>query len=98
MAQADPVAGKGKLGLALRPLTPAEQRSAGISGGLVVERVQQGPAALAGVQRGDVLLAINGAKVKDLAQLQAAVAHAKKSVALLIQRAGDQIFVPVRLS
>ncbi len=98
VAQADPVAGKGKLGLALRPLTPAEQRSAGISGGLVVERVQQGPAALAGVQRGDVLLAINGAKVKDLAQLQAAVAHAKKSVALLIQRAGDQIFVPVRLS
>jgi serine protease Do len=36
--------------------------------------------------------------VKDLAQLQAAVARAKKSVALLIQRDGDQIFVPVRLS
>ena len=98
VAQADPVAGKGRLGLALRPLSPDEQRSIGISGGLLVERVQTGPAALAGLQRGDVLLAINGARVNDLAQLQAAVAHAKKSVALLIQRDGDQIFVPVRLS
>jgi serine protease Do len=98
VAQADPVAGKGRLGLALRPLSPDEQRNAGITGGLLVERVQQGPAALAGLQRGDVLLAINGAQVKDMAQLQAAVAHAKKSIALLIQRDGDQIFVPVRLS
>ncbi len=60
--------------------------------------MQQGPASLAGLQRGDVLLAINGANVKDIAQLQAAVANAKKSIALLIQRDGDQIFVPVRLS
>jgi serine protease Do len=98
VAQADPVARKGWLGLALRPLSPGEQHSIGISGGLLVERVQQGPAALAGLQRGDVLLAINGAKVTDIAQLQTAVAHAKKSIALLIQRDGDQIFVPVRLN
>jgi serine protease Do len=98
LAQTDPVAGKGRLGLALRPLSPDEQRSVGTTGGLLVERVQQGPAALAGLQRGDVLLAINGAQVKDMAQLQAAVARAKKSIALLIQRDGDQIFVPVRLS
>jgi serine protease Do len=96
--KSDPVASRGRLGLALRPLDPAEQRAAGIAGGLVVERVQQGPAALAGVQKGDVLLAINGAKVKDVAQVQAAMAHASKSIALLIQRGGDQIFVPVRLS
>lgn len=98
VAQADPVAGKGRLGLALRPLSPGEQHSIGISGGLLVERVQQGPAALAGLQRGDVVLAINGARVQDIAQLQSAVAHAKNSIALLIQRDGDQIFVPVRLS
>ena len=97
VAQTEAVADKGRLGLALRPLSPDEQRSAGTTGGLVVERVQQGPAALAGLQRGDVLLAINGAPVKNMAQVQAAVAHAKKSIALLIQRDGDQIFVPVRL-
>ena len=94
----DSAVSKGRLGLALRQLDPAEQRASGISGGLVVEQVQQGPAALAGVQKGDVLLAINGAQVKDVAQVQAALAHASKSIALLIQRDGDQIFVPVRLS
>jgi serine protease Do len=59
--------------------------------------VQQGPAALAGVQQGDVLLAVNGAPVKDVAQVQAAMAGSKKSLALLIQRDGEQIFVPVKL-
>ena len=94
----DPAMSKGRLGLALRPLDPAEQRASGLlAGGLVVERVQQGPAALAGVQQGDVLLAINGAKVKTVAQVQTAMTHAGKSIALLIQRQGDQIFVPIRL-
>ena len=64
--------------------------------GLLVEDVR-GPAALAGVQGGDVLLAINGTPVQGVAQVRAAVARAGKSVALLIARDGDKIFVPVRL-
>lgn len=98
VALVDPQKGEGRLGLAVRPLSPAEQRSAGTTSGLLIEQVQQGPAALAGLQQGDVLLAINGASVKDPTQLQSAVAHAGKSIALLIQRDGHQIFVPVRLS
>jgi S1-C subfamily serine protease len=66
--------GKPAAGLALRLLSPDEQRRAGTTGGLLVKRVQRGPATLAGLQRGDVLLAINSAQVNDLAQLQAAVA------------------------
>jgi serine protease Do len=97
VAKADPADTKGRLGLALRSLEPQEQRQAGVKGGLVVEGVQQGPAALAGVQKGDLLLAVNGSPVKDVAQVKEALAHAKKSLALLIQRDGDQIFVPVRL-
>ncbi|HRO53986.1 MAG TPA: PDZ domain-containing protein, partial [Alicycliphilus sp.] len=57
----------------------------------------RGPAAMAGVQGGDVLLAVNGTPVKDVEQVRAAMAHAGKSVALLIERDGDKIFVPVRL-
>jgi serine protease Do len=97
VAKAEASDGKGRLGLALRPLQPQEQRQAGVTGGLVVEDLQQGPAALAGVQKGDVLLAVNGVPVKDVAQVQAAMAGSKKSLALLIQRDGDQIFVPVKL-
>ena len=44
-----------------------------------------------------VIGAINGAAVKDIAQVRAAMAKAGKSVALLIERDGDKIFVPVRL-
>lgn len=87
---------KGKLGLALRPLQPDEKRSAGIATGMVIEGVQ-GPAAKAGIQPGDVLLAINGKPVQDIDQVRAQVEHSKKSLALLIQRDGQQIFVPVKL-
>ena len=96
VAQALDGVGQGKLGLALRPLQPQEKRGAGVSSGLVVEDVG-GPAALAGVQPGDLLMAVNGTPVQSVDQVRAAVAKSAKSVALLIRRAGDTIFVPVRL-
>ncbi|QGW82353.1 DegQ family serine endoprotease [Variovorax paradoxus] len=96
VAKADSAAGQGKLGLALRPLQPQEKREAAIENGLLVEDVA-GPSAMAGVQAGDVLLAINGTPAKSLEQVREVVAKADKSVALLIQRGEDKIFVPVRI-
>ena len=96
LARADEAVGKGQLGLSLRPLEPQERRDAGVTEGLVIEQAR-GPAAAAGVQPGDVLLAINGAPAKNIDQVRAAMAKAGKSVALLIERNGDKIFVPVRL-
>ncbi len=89
-------ADQGRLGLALRPLAPQERRGAGADGGLVVEDAR-GPAALAGVQPGDVLLAVNGARLESVEQLRAMLGQNPKSLALLIQRDGSQIFVPVPL-
>ncbi|MBB3176534.1 DegQ family serine endoprotease [Variovorax sp. Sphag1AA] len=89
-------ASQGKLGLALRPLQPEEAREASVDGGLLIVNVG-GPAAIAGVQTGDVLLAINGTPAKNIEQVREVVAKSDKSVALLIQRDGDKIFVPVRL-
>ena len=88
--------GQGKLGLALRPLQPDEQQEAGTDSGLVVQQAS-GPAALAGVQAGDVLLSINGIPVKNIEQVRATVAKSQKSVALLILRGDSRIFVPVDL-
>jgi len=88
--------GKGQLGLSLRPLEREERQEVGVSEGLVIEQAR-GPAAAAGVQPGDVLLAINGAPAKNIEQVRAAMAKAGKSVALLIARDGNKIFVPVRL-
>ena len=86
----------GKLGLAVRPLTADEQRQANISGGLVVERAR-GPAAEAGIQQGDVVLAANGAPVTSAQGLRNAVEKSKGHIALLIQRGDTRLFVPVRV-
>ncbi|MCR6476368.1 Do family serine endopeptidase [Variovorax sp. ZS18.2.2] len=97
VAKADTGAGQGKLGLALRPLQPQEKREAGVDTGLLIEDAA-GPSAQAGVQAGDVLLAINGTPAQSLEQVREVVAKAtNKSVALLIQRGEDKIFVPVRI-
>jgi len=86
----------GKLGLAVRPLTPAEKRDSGIDGGLVVEDVA-GPAARVGIQPGDVILSLNGTPITSADQLRALVAKSGKQVALLVQRDEARIFIPLDL-
>jgi len=85
-----------KLGLALRPLDPLEKRQSGIPSGLVIEDAG-GAAQMAGVQPGDVLLSVNGKAVNSVAQVRDVVGKSSKSVALLIQRGDDKIFIPVRI-
>ena len=87
-----------KLGLALRPLQPEERRQLGTRDGLLIQEVDEGSAAArAGVRPGDVLLAVNGTPVQSVEQVRGAVKGAEKSVALLVQRGADKIFVPVRI-
>jgi serine protease Do len=93
-ASADGAAQGPRLGLALRPLTRDERREAQLEQGLVVEGVT-GAAARAGIEPGDVLLAINGKPVKSIEQVQSVMAGKPNSVALLVQRDGDKMFVPV---
>ena len=93
---AQDTAGKGKLGLVLRAPQPSDSNGSGLAGGLVVEGVS-GSAEFAGVKPGDVVLAINGTSVKNVEQLRDIVAKSNKSVALLIEREGSKIFVPVHI-
>jgi serine protease Do len=86
---------RGQLGLALRPLSPQEQQASGTEG-LLIER-SAGPAAKAGIEPGDVLLSLNGVPVRDIAQVKAELSKAGKTVALLVQRGEDKIFVPVQI-
>jgi len=85
-----------RLGLSLRPLDQMERRQAGIPGGLVIEDAA-GAAANAGIQPGDVLLSVNGMAVTSVDQVRQVVDKSGKSVALLIQRGDERIFIPVRL-
>jgi len=93
---ATPGEAHGRLGLAVRPLTPEERQQVGARG-LVVEGVS-GPAARAGIQPGDVVLSVNGTPVQSVEQLRAQVEKSGKTVALLVQREDTKIFVPLDLS
>ena len=93
----DEAGGSARLGLALRPLSRDERQQAQIEQGLVVEGVQ-GAAARAGLQQGDVVMAINGQPVDRIEALQRVLAGKPKSVALLVWRQGERLFVPVPLS
>jgi serine protease Do len=83
----------GRLGLAVRPLTPEERREAQVKGGVRVESVS-GPAAKAGILPGDVVLSVNGTPVTGVDQLRSMVSKVSQ-VALLVQRGDARIFVPV---
>ncbi|MBL6751648.1 MAG: Do family serine endopeptidase [Nevskia sp.] len=99
VASADePSAGEphGKLGLAVRPLSPDEKQASGISGGLLVEQ-STGPAEQAGIQPGDVVIAVDGKPVNSADDISRIIGKQDGTVALLIQRGESRIFVPVDL-
>ena len=88
---------KGKLGLAVRPLTGEDEESSEVSHGLVVENVTDGPAAKAGIQAGDIILAVNGQKVATVDELRSLVDKNQKHLALLVMRGDNKIYVPIQL-
>jgi serine protease Do len=86
-----------RLGLSVRPLDDTERKSASTEGYLLVEDVE-GPAAQAGVRPGDVILGINGKPVRSIADLKNATSSNSKTVAILLERDGGQLFLPIRIS
>ncbi len=85
----------GRLGLAVRPLTPAEKRDSGIDGGWwsrtwPVRRARR-------IQPGDVILSLNGTPISSAEQLKSLVSKSGKQVALLVQRDEARIFIPLDL-
>lgn len=87
-----------KIGLTLRELT-AQQRKRlnGKNGLLVVE--SSGAAAQAGVRRGDVILGLNNNESQsvELFNKQINAVPAGKTVAVLVQRGENTLYVPIRV-
>jgi serine protease Do len=97
VASANPTGAQaGRLGLAVRPLTPQEKRDLDVSAGVIVEN-SSGPAAMAGIEPGDVILGVNGTQVTGPQQLRSLLANAGKSVALQVQRDKEKMFVGIEL-
>jgi len=86
---------RGKLGVAVRALTPEEKKQVGHDG-VVVEK-SSGPAAKAGIQPGDLIVGVGTAKITSPEELKKHIDQAGKTVAILVERDGRQIYVPVRI-
>ena len=67
---------------------------------LVLVADVQGAAAQAGIRRGDVVLGLNNAEVQSLEQFnkQLTAVPAEKTIALLIQRGENTLYVPIKLA
>jgi serine protease Do len=100
-APAEPVKGP-RLGVRLQAISPdmaREMKLEGETGVLVAEVSPDGPAAKAGLQRGDVILEVNRQAVSKPDQLPPIVAKAKAGsvVVLRVRRGANAVFVPVRI-
>ncbi|SDH40240.1 trypsin-like peptidase domain-containing protein [Paraburkholderia phenazinium] len=84
-------------GLTVRGLTPQERDAAGVREGVRVEQ-SVGPAAMSGIQPGDIILMVNNVRVSSVAQFRQRIERSGKSVALLVEHDGHQMFVTIDVS
>jgi serine protease Do len=86
------------LGLQLAPLDRRQRERMRLEGGLLVERARDA-AQRAGLQRGDLILSVNGKTVSSAEAFGAVLQAAGKgaTVALFVQRDGVRQFVPLRV-
>lgn len=85
-----------KLGLTLRELAPDERAQLKTDGGLVVQSAS-GAAARAGIQAGDVILAFNDTPLTSVEQLKTLMKKTDRTIALLVQRDANRMYVPVQV-
>ena len=85
------------LGLAVSDLTPDQLKALNVKGGVQVDAVV-GPAARAGLQRGDIILRIGDTDITSAKQFDSVVQRLdpQKTAALLVRRGDNTQFVPVR--
>jgi len=101
-APTTPASTSERLGLSVQTLTSEIAETLGISGdvhGVVVTSVEEGgPAAEAGIRRGDVVLEVNRRPVRNVRQYERALKGGSKgtSVLLLVRRGDNTIFLALK--
>ncbi len=89
---------RGWFGITLQNITPELARKFGLAkpaGALISDVVKGSPAEKAGVIRGDVILEINGKKIKDVETLRSILSQIEigKGIKLKIMREGKPVFL-----
>ena len=93
-SNASKTAAANKLGVTVRPLNDEEKAKAETEGLLGTEST--GAARKAGIREGDIIVNVNGVKIKKTDDL-ARVLEKNKNLRVLVQRRDGRIFIPVRL-
>ncbi len=90
----------GVLGMQLKDLTPAQRKQLGVSQGVLVEKVAEGPALKAGVRSGDVIQQILGRPMRSVAELRELVPQLprNKPVPVLVRRGAAALFLALRIA
>ncbi|MGH8590719.1 MAG: DegQ family serine endoprotease [Gammaproteobacteria bacterium] len=90
-----------RLKIAVKDLTDKQREELELVAGhgVVVDRVQQGPARRAGIRKGDIVTMIDDERVKDAKHFKELVEAlpAGRSVPILVQRAGQPIFLAIKI-
>lgn len=82
-----------KFGLTIANIDPDTAKQLGVKSGVVITQ-SSGVAQMAGIAAGDVILSVNNQRVSNTEQIKKAIGD-KKSIALLISRNGQQMFVTI---
>jgi serine protease Do len=89
------------LGIRVADPTGEQRKQLGLEDqGVLVTGVAQGPAAQAGIRRGDVIMLMNNEKIDSVETFNSVAEDlpANKSIPVLIQRRGNPIFLALKLA
>jgi serine protease Do len=94
-----PKAEANKVGLTLKELTPQQKKKLNGKNGLLVTE-STGVAAQAGIRRGDVILGLNNSESQsvELFNKQINAVPAGKTVAVLVLRGENTLYVPIKIT
>lgn len=90
-----------RLSLEVSDIKQSQRDKLGVeSGGVVVMKVEQGPAINAGIRPGDVILSLNNVELNDAHEFieVAKALPAGKPIPILIQRGGESQFLAVKIT
>ena len=87
------------LGMQLKELTPSQRQQLGITQGVLVDKVTEGPALKAGLHPGDVILQVLGKPVRSVAELRDMIPKLPrhKPIPMLVRRGAAALFLAIRL-
>ncbi len=88
-----------RLGISVSELNKQQMEELQIDGGLLVEDVKGSAARAAGLQHGDLLLAVGNVSIRSLAQFNEAIRQIPKgrNVALLVRRGDNASYIAIKL-